>query len=88
VATRGAFMAHVCCVARLFALQGCISIQISATPSEMGDGLFAASKCSNSTFIILYLYHEMDVGYLVADEVANISKLLDHNCMLSIGANL
>jgi hypothetical protein len=58
------------------------------TPSEMGDGLLAASKCSNSTFIMLYLCHEMDVDYLVANEVANISKLLDHNCMFSIGAHL
>jgi hypothetical protein len=54
----------------------------------MGDGLLAASKRSNSTFIMLYLCHEMDVDYLVANEVANISKLLDHNCMFSIGAHL
>jgi hypothetical protein len=46
------------------------------------------SKCSNSTFIMLYLYHEVDVDYLVVDEMVNISKLLDHNCMFSMGANL
>jgi hypothetical protein len=51
----------------------------------MGDGLIAVSKCSNSTFIMLYLYHEMDVKYLVADEKVNISKLFDYTCMLSIG---
>jgi hypothetical protein len=28
-------------------------IRISATPSDMGDGLFATPKYSNSTFIIL-----------------------------------
>jgi hypothetical protein len=50
--------------------------------------LIAVSKRSNYTFIMLYLYHEMDVDYLVANEMVNISKLLDHNCMFSIGANL
>jgi hypothetical protein len=43
----------------------------------MGDGLFAVFKCSNSTFIMLYLVHEMDVDYWVADEMINISKLFD-----------
>jgi hypothetical protein len=46
----------------------------------MGDGLFAAPKHSNSTFIMLYLVHEM-----VADEMVNISKLFDYTCMLRIG---
>jgi hypothetical protein len=40
--------------------------------SNMGDGLIVVFKCSNSTFIMLYLYHEMDVDYLVADEIVNI----------------
>jgi hypothetical protein len=48
-------------------------IQISATPSDMGDGLIAESKHSNSTFIMLYLYHEMVVDYLVVDEMININ---------------
>jgi hypothetical protein len=30
-------------------------------PSDMGDGLIAESKHSNSTSIMLYLYHEMVV---------------------------
>jgi hypothetical protein len=30
------------------------------------------SKHSNSTFIMLYLIHEMDVDYLVVDELVNI----------------
>jgi hypothetical protein len=51
----------------------------------MGDGLLVEFKRSNSTFIMLYLYHEMDVDYLVVDEMINISMLIDHNCMLSIG---
>jgi hypothetical protein len=50
----------------------------------MGDGLFAATKRSNSTFI-MYLYHEMDVNYLVVKEMVNISKLFDYTCMLRIG---
>jgi hypothetical protein len=55
------------------------------TPSDMGDGLFAVFKRSNSTFIMLSLYHEMDIDYMVIDEMANASKLFDHNCMLRIG---
>jgi hypothetical protein len=81
-------MTHVCRVVRLFPLQGVLLIQISASPLEMGDGLLATSKHSNSTFIMLYLYHEMDVYYLVVDEMINISELFDYNCMFSIGANL
>jgi hypothetical protein len=49
----------------------------------MGDGLFAAPKCSNYTFIMLYLVHETDIDYLIVDEIL-ISKLFDHNCMLRI----
>jgi hypothetical protein len=51
----------------------------------MGDGLLTASKRSNYTFIILYLYHEVDVDYLVANEMVNISKLFYYTCMISIG---
>jgi hypothetical protein len=51
----------------------------------MGDGLFAESKHSNYTFIMLYLVHEMDIDYLVVNEMINISKLFDYTCMLRIG---
>jgi hypothetical protein len=51
----------------------------------MGDGLFAEAKRSNSTFIMLYLVHEMDIDYLVVDEMINILKLFDYTCMFSIG---
>jgi hypothetical protein len=51
----------------------------------MGDGLFAAPKRNNSTFIMLYLYHEMDIDYLVVNEMINISKLFDYNYMSSVG---
>jgi hypothetical protein len=54
----------------------------------MGDGLIAESKRSNSTFIMLCLFMRMDIDYLVVDEMINISKLFDHNCMFSVGANL
>jgi hypothetical protein len=53
-------------------------IRISVTLSDIGDGLLAAPKRSNSSFIMLHLYHEMDVDYLVADEMVNISKLFDY----------
>jgi hypothetical protein len=51
----------------------------------MGDGLFVTSKRSNSSFIMLYLVLEMDIDYLVVDEMVNISKLFDYTCMLRIG---
>jgi hypothetical protein len=51
----------------------------------MGDGMFAESKHSNSTFIMLYLYPEMVIDYLVVDEMINISKLFDSTCMPRIG---
>jgi hypothetical protein len=51
----------------------------------MGDGLFVVPKRSNSSFIMLYLVHEMDIDYLIIDEMINISKLFDYTCMLRIG---
>jgi hypothetical protein len=42
----------------------------------MGDGLFAAPKRSNSSFIMLYLVHEMDIEYLIVDEMINIKIVL------------
>jgi hypothetical protein len=47
-------------------------IRISTTPSDMDDGLFAVFKYSNYTFIMLYLVHEMDIDYLIVDEMINI----------------
>jgi hypothetical protein len=46
------------------------------TPSNMGDGLFAGPKRSNSSFIMLYLVHEMDIEYLIVDEMINIKIVL------------
>jgi hypothetical protein len=53
VATHGALQACVCHVVWFIPLQGWLLIQISTIPSDMGDGLFAAPKRSNSTFIML-----------------------------------
>jgi hypothetical protein len=55
------------------------------TPLKMGHGLFAEPKRSNSTFIMLYSVQDMDINYLVVDEMINVSKLFDYTCMFSIG---
>jgi hypothetical protein len=52
IATRGALRACVCHVVRLVPLQGWLLIQISTTPSDMGDGLFTAPKRRIINFII------------------------------------
>jgi hypothetical protein len=62
--------------------------RVSTTLSEVSDSSLLQSSSSNSTFIMLYLYLDMDVDYLAVDEMINISKLFDYNCMLSIGANI
>jgi hypothetical protein len=54
VATRGALLACVCRVVRFIPLQGWLLIQISMTPSDMGDCLFAESKHRIINFIILW----------------------------------
>jgi hypothetical protein len=50
----------------------------------VGDGMSTMFKRSNSTFIML-LIQEMDLDYLVVEEMVNISKLFDSTCMLRIG---
>jgi hypothetical protein len=55
---------------------------------DMSDSCPLQSFSSNCSFIMLYLCHEIDVDYLVVDEMVNISKLLYYNCMFSVGANL
>jgi hypothetical protein len=66
-------------------LQGLKLIRVSVTLLHMSDTCPLQSFSSNSTFIMLYLYHEVDVNYLVIDEMINISKLYDYNCVISIG---
>jgi hypothetical protein len=46
--------------------------RVSVIPSDMGNICPLQSFSSNSTFIMLYLYHEMDVDYLVIEEMINI----------------
>jgi hypothetical protein len=75
----------VYCVVWFIPLQGGLLIRISVTHLDMSDSLFAVFKHSNSTFILLYLYLEMDVDYQVAGEMINISKLFDYTCMPRIG---
>jgi hypothetical protein len=39
---------------------------------DMGDGLFIVPKRSNYTFIMLYLVDDMDIDYLIVNEMINI----------------
>jgi hypothetical protein len=54
VATHGALQAYVSYVFRFIPLQGWLLIWISATPSDMGDCLFAESKRRSINFIIMW----------------------------------
>jgi hypothetical protein len=51
----------------------------------MGNTCLLQSFSSNSTFIMLYLYHEMEVNYLVVEVMINISKLFGYTYMFRIG---
>jgi hypothetical protein len=73
VATRGALLAYVCRVVRFIPLQGWLLIQISVTPSDMGDGLFTASKRRIINFIIPALEAR-------SVESSRSSQHLDHRC--------
>jgi hypothetical protein len=91
ISTRGALRGCMCHFVRFIPLQDWLLIQISTTPSDMGDGLFTEPKRSNSTFKMIYLYHEMVVDYLVVDEMIKIkivwSQLHAQNWMQSYDAN-
>jgi hypothetical protein len=66
VATHGVFVTLECRVVRFYPLQGCISISISATPLEMGDGLIAVFKRRKFDFILCYYDNYMDdIDYFV-----------------------
>jgi hypothetical protein len=69
----------MCVVLSGFILCTVYTIEISVTPLKMGDGLITESKRNNSTFIMLYLYHVMDVDYLVVGEMINIK-----NCLITL----
>jgi hypothetical protein len=78
MATHAVFVASRVSCCQIF-LYKVYMIRISATPLDMGDGLITVSKRCNSTFIMLYLCHEMDVDYLVAGEMVN-----SRNCLITI----
>jgi hypothetical protein len=46
--------------------------RVSTIPSDMGNTCLLQSFSSNSTFIMIYLVHEMDIDYMVVDEMLNI----------------
>jgi hypothetical protein len=72
VATHGVLRASVCRVVRFILLQGWLLIRISATPSDMGDSLFVVFKCSNWTSFMIHMAYEMDIDYMVVDEMISI----------------
>jgi hypothetical protein len=47
--------------------------RVFTTLLDMSDSCLLQSLSCNSTFIMLYMYHEMDVDYLVVDEMTNIN---------------
>jgi hypothetical protein len=65
-------MAHVCRVVRLFPLQGLNWLESPRLPSDMGNTCPLQPFISNSTFIMIYLVHEIDINYMVVDEMINI----------------
>jgi hypothetical protein len=46
--------------------------RVSTIPSDMGNTCPLQSFSSNSTFIMIYLVHEMDIDYMVVVETINI----------------
>jgi hypothetical protein len=46
---------------------------------DMSDTCPLQSFSCNSTFIMVYLIHEMDIDYLIVDELINIK-----NCLVTI----
>jgi hypothetical protein len=67
---------HVCRVFSLFPLHYLKLTRVTVKTSDMGDTCPLQSFNSNSTFIMLYLVHEMVVDYLVVDELINIKTSL------------
>jgi hypothetical protein len=41
-------------------------------PSDMSNTCALQSFSSNSTFIMIYLVHEMNIDYMVVDEMINM----------------
>jgi hypothetical protein len=60
-------------------LAGLKLTRVSATLLNMNGTCLLQSFSNNSTFIMLYLYHEMDVDYLVVHGMINIK-----NCLITL----
>jgi hypothetical protein len=65
----------VCRGVRLLSLQGINWLEPPRLPSDLGNTCPLESFSSNSIFIKLYLYHEIDVDYLVVEEMISIKIL-------------
>jgi hypothetical protein len=59
-------------------------IRVSTTLSNLSDGLVAASKCSNVTFITIHLLYEEMFIILYSQRDCLIHMLIDLNCILSV----
>jgi hypothetical protein len=46
--------------------------RVSVIPSDMSNTCALQSFSSNSTFIMIYLVHEMNIDYMVVDEMINM----------------
>jgi hypothetical protein len=62
-------MTRESCVVMWFTWQGLKLARVTVKPSDMGDTCLLQSFNSNSTFIMLYMILEMDVGYLEVEEM-------------------
>jgi hypothetical protein len=72
VATRGALPGRVWRVIRLLSLQGFNWLESPRLPLDKGNTCPLQPFSSNSTFIMIYLVHEMDINYMVVDEMIHI----------------
>jgi hypothetical protein len=68
-------MAHVCCVVRLFPLQGRLLIQISVTPLEMGDA------CSSNLNVELSTSYYYDDNYMDKNDYMVVMTYVNRNCL-------
>jgi hypothetical protein len=59
----------MCHVVKLIPLQGLNWLKSPRFPLDMGNTCSLQSFSSNSTFIMIYLVHEMDIDYMVVDEM-------------------
>jgi hypothetical protein len=58
-------------------------IQISVTPSDIGDGLIPVLEQSNQTSFMIYMHYKINV----VDKNYLYQIMFGYPCMLSIGCN-